>query len=164
MAKYTYTLWELVEEDGLVLFDFDYNLPNSVDKELLEAMFYRTYYFREIGSETKERWLIELHNTWHNLCYKYQDLFRVFEDEYLKTGVLNNNDIKIARSNIFQDTPQTQIGDLDFATAKTNEESNISGMSGNKYKYELLSEYASKIRHIYYEMIADCEPLFMQVF
>ena len=50
MAQYTYTLWELVEEQGVVLFDFNYTLPTNVDKTLLEEMFYRTYYFRKIGS------------------------------------------------------------------------------------------------------------------
>ena len=88
----------------------------------------------------------------------------MFEDEYLKDGNLTNNDIQIVRNNILQDTPQTALAGKDYATAKTNETADIKGMGGNRYKYELLADYAAKIRHIYYEMVADCERLFMQVF
>ena len=167
-AKYTMTLDELINEQGVELFDFTYSLPDFVDKNFLEELFVRKYFFREIGSETINRWKIQLENHWKQLCYTYSDLFEIFEKKYLENDVLTNRDLEITRKNIFNDTPQSKlVSTTDYATNISEESISYKGSGSNytgTYKYALLADYAEKLRHIYEEFINECEPLFMQLF
>lgn len=163
-AKYTWTLNDLVENEGVTLFDFDYVLPALVDKQELELSFYKRYYFREIGSETIERWLLQLQFKWQALAKKYYRLFEIFNEEYLANDVLTNNDLSTTYRQVFSDTPQSSLDTMtDYATNITENSTKLSGANG-EFKFRLLSEYASKLRHIACEMISECESLFIQLF
>lgn len=162
--EYTTTLYDVVERYDYTLFDFEYNLPSSVDKQSLELAFYKHYYFREIGAETIERWLIMLRYKWEELCLKYGPLFEIFNEQYLANDALTNNDLTNTYRQVFSDTPQSKLDNLeDYATNISESSSSTTGANG-EYKFRLLSEYANKLRIITYEMIEDCEPLFMQLF
>lgn len=162
-AEYTTTLHDVVETYNYKLFDFEYNLTN-VDKQALELAFYKHYYFREIGAETIDRWLIMLRFKWEELCLKYNHLFKIFNEQYLANDALSNNDLTNTYRQVFSDTPQSKLDTLeDYATNISESSSKTTGVSG-EYKFRLLSEYADKLRVIVYEMIEDCEPLFMQLF
>lgn len=181
-SKYTYTLQEipavLTEMRLPALFtDFDYSIVDSTvtdpqgiihtvfDHEFLEELWFKKYRYREIGAETITRWLNMLYDKWSELCYKYHELFKLFEYDYMQGDVLDNNELDVLRGIIFQDTPQSEIiNNLSYATTKTNETTKLKGRTLTKPKYELISEYAKRIRHIYWEWIEDAEPLFMQVF
>ena len=163
-AEYTATLYQVVEEYEYTLFDFSYDLPESVDKQALELLFYKHYYFREIGAETIERWLLMFEFKWQELCLKYSPLFKIYNEEYLANDVLTNNDLTNTYRQVFSDTPQSALDPLtDYATNISESTSSTTGGQG-EYKFRLLSEYANKLRIIAYEMIEDCEPLFMQLY
>lgn len=177
-SKYTYTLQEIPDvltEMGLpALFtNFDYSLIANThevfDKDFLEELWFKHYRYREIGAETIERWLNYLYDTWSELCYKYHEMFEIFEHDFnylLDNKIIDNNDLKVVRDSLYQDTPQSALqSETDiYATSKTKELTELAGRTLTKPKYELLSEYTKRIRHIYWEWIEDSEVLFMQVF
>ena len=177
-SKYTYTLQEIpavLTEMGLppLFTNFDYSLIANThdvfDKDFLEELWFKHYRYREIGAETIERWLNYLYDTWSELCYKYHEMFEIFEHDFnylLDNNIIDNNDLQVIRDSLYQDTPQSALQtetDI-YATSKTRESTQLSGRTLTKPKYELLSEYAKRIRHIYWEWIEDSEVLFMQVF
>ena len=175
-SKYTYTLKEvpdvLTEMGYDPLFtNFDYSIITSTyfDKDFLEELWFKHYYYREIGSETMERWLNNLYHTWSELAYKYSKVFELFEHDFslaVSSGLIDNNDLSVIRDILFQDTPQSALSSTQdiYATNKTKESTSLAGRTLTKPKYELLSEYAKRIRYIYSEWIVDSEVLFMQVF
>lgn len=65
-AKYTITLYELLNA-GFKLFDFDWTVqPNTVDKADVENTIIRMYQFREIGFETPYYFQQEFQNAFLN--------------------------------------------------------------------------------------------------
>lgn len=163
-ARYTTILYEVVEDYNYNLFEFDYELPSCADKQKLELLFYKHYYFREIGAETIDRWLLQLRFKWDWLCTLYYRKFEIFNVELMKDDLFNNQDIEAINNQIFNDTPKSKLDTgSDYATAITHTTNTNKGYSGGRSKYELIVDYADKLRNIYIEMIEDCEPLFMQL-
>lgn len=184
-SKYTYTLqevmqgndtyqdWALLREKGITpVFDnFDYSSivgsgdTDIFDKDFLEELFMRYFRYREIGDETLTRWAQHWEDTWVELCYKFKYLFKTYNDTYLSTDIIDNNNLTVDRDVKFQDTPQSAIStSTSYLTSRTQENTELHGRTLTKPKYELVNNYEKDRRYPYFEWIKECEPLFMQLF
>ncbi len=77
MANYTMTIQEMIEDEGIDLFDFEYELSPVVEKEYLEKRFINKYYFREICYETISMWMFKFEDEWKNKLRKYNKIFQL---------------------------------------------------------------------------------------
>lgn len=169
MAKYTVELYKLINEWGYDIWDFTWSIPNLTSDQItqLKDLFVDKYYFREIGLETPDLFLKYFQNKWNLLCYKYNILFGIYNENFTGDDLYSNNTVKSKSEAKFLDTPQSEIQmptetDPGYLTNLTRAEGNSTGLTG-KSKYEIQRDYADKMRFIMYEMIDECEPLFIQL-
>lgn len=122
MAQYTMELREIINDLGINIFNFEYELDKSLSKEYFEKMFIKHFYFREIGVETVERFIFSLDERLNLLLPTYNKLFM---SQNLEQRILDNYDVteKFERElkstgnttnesnnkNLFSDTPKKRI-------------------------------------------------------
>lgn len=172
MSKYTSELRYFLES-GLLLFDFDYDVPPS-DKERLEHNIITYYYFYEIGSETWHRFKINFQNTMQTNMQYFNKLYIGFNNfdpntDYNMTSSSLGNIISNSK-NIFNDTPASELQNLNYATnistadtnTNTNNTSNVKGFKSNMIdKLIKLKLNPVNIDNLVINSLADC---FMLVF
>jgi hypothetical protein len=198
MSTYTTQLRWFVESGGNV-FDFDYPIFDSNYRSILEKKIIDHYYFREIGLETIAQFK-------HFLKVKLNTIMPYYNQLYETTGLITKDDYNInlntvekhsrtvdststtnsnttaKGSNVFSDTPQAKLQDLDYATslneddseatgestgsAKTTEEFiiELSGGGGVRYNSDVLMEWRKTFLNIDKMIIDELNDLFMNVY
>lgn len=88
MAEYTIELRHVVQNHNI--FDFNYPFYDENKRSTFERDFIRHFYFREIGSETIDRFKLLLEDKMRTVFPYYNELFRTAQVEY---SILDNYDI-----------------------------------------------------------------------
>lgn len=126
MSTYTTTLWEvmkdfnnrqpmdiptMIEKSRGKIFDFEYETPTKIDKEIFKKWFETTFLTKfavwEIGYETFELFHLQLCGACQRILPKYNILFNNFEE--LKTQA-DSAFYNIEKGTIKTDTSTTQKG------------------------------------------------------
>ena len=108
MAQYTVELRRVVES-GVDIFNFDYPLDPSVDKDALEEKIIKHYYYSEIGFETVGRFIDRLDAKLNEIMPKYNIMYKSLSEtpidplfskktEMVKTGTHVNDIDKLDTS------------------------------------------------------------------
>ena len=122
MATYTMELREMLDQ-GLTLFDFDYDLYQNAYKPILEEKIKRHFYFWEIGQETPARFKhmfqtvfkeeLPLFNAYYKALDREFDFINsknVIEDILnSKTEGSSSASSNTTLNNLFSDTPQSRV-------------------------------------------------------
>lgn len=90
MAQYSVELRHVISERGNI-FNFPYEFYNEEKREKFEQDFIRHFYFREIGAETIDRFLVFLEDKFNTVFPYYNKLFEATEIEY---DILDNYKLK----------------------------------------------------------------------
>lgn len=212
MSVYTIQLRNLVE-NGYPLFDFDYPIFDNDYRKVLEKKIVDRYYFREIGFETPGQFKHFLRTRlneimpYYNQLYKSENIMNKegFNPLYnldttetqkrsIKSDSLSNQDEKgnsVSEGkgkNVFQDTPQSKLGDLNYATNITDDTNNQSassnattkatgqsntfeeyenrvlGSGGLRYPADIIMEWRKSFLNIDTEILDNLNDLFMGVY
>ena len=124
MAQYTIELRKIVSSKDIFK-SIDYELYNNDLKPIFEDKFIKRFYFREIGVETVNRFLINLEQTLNEIMPYYKQLY---DTTLLKYDVLNNNEvieevtreiIKAGKSLVFGSNSSTEMS-FDTPITSTN--------------------------------------------
>lgn len=105
--KYTLELNEVIkylEQYNKTIFDFNYNLPEFMDKQQLEAQFINHYYFREIGQETIPRFLQRFQTKWLEMLQEYKIKFEAVYNNLTADNAINSFKETIQTTNDINDT------------------------------------------------------------
>lgn len=86
MAVYTMELRTIIEH-GYNIFNFPYEFYDEKEREKFQRDFIRHFYFREIGTETIDRFLLNLEDIFATVFPYYNELFKTAEIEY---SILDN--------------------------------------------------------------------------
>jgi hypothetical protein len=198
LAHYTTQLRSIVES-GIDVFDFDYPIFDESYKPILEKKIIDTYYFREIGFETFAQFK-------HFLRTKLSIIMPFYNDRYLALNVFKTYDPYINKDltttenrtvnsestgssegsatnrDIFSDTPQAKLQDLDYATNLSDGETSststgtsngnstedyvqtITGFDGMKYASEVYEGVIQTIENLDLLIINELNELFMSVY
>ena len=204
MAKYTITIKTLIDNKFNFKMDsypiFDENYRNTLNQNILYH-----YYENEIGFETASLFRFNLNQKLNEIMPYYNELYKVQKKLIDENLLLNNVNLtetlhgsnKTETSstsqslsngkNLYQDTPQGQIGqtDIDKQTWATNltlnknkieDESNatgngtneylktIIGNNGGKFNIDVLNDIKNNLMNIDLMIINDLNDLFMQIF
>ena len=89
MAQYTLELRKIVSSKDIFK-SIDYELYNNDLKPIFEDKFIKRFYFREIGVETVNRFIINLEQTLNEIMPYYKQLY---DTTLLKYDILNNNEV-----------------------------------------------------------------------
>ena len=124
MAQYTIELRTILKSKDIFK-NIDYELYNNDLKPIFEDKFIKRFYFREIGVETVNRFLINLEQTLNEIMPYYKQLY---DTTLLKYDVLNNNEvieevtreiIKAGKSLVFGSNSSTEMS-FDTPITSTN--------------------------------------------
>jgi len=210
MAKYTIQLRSVVENGGKI-FDFDYPIFDESYRNVLEQKIIDTYYFREIGLETVGQFKHFLKAKLNNIMPLYNEQYLALEvfktyDPYINkditvtqtrtatqenTGKANSSTTSESSSNgreIYSDTPQGKLSNLDYATNLTDNDAtgtstdtgetttkgtitstdeyieSIKGFDGMKYASEVYQGVRDTIVNIDLDIIDELNDLFMNIY
>lgn len=167
MANYTMELRDVIAS-GVTVFDFTYPKLVGKDYTALEQSFIDRYYFREIGSETVDKFKHYLKSMFMERIAHYNRLWKadMTELKVLQTNKSIGSDSNTAKS-VFNDTPDSSMGNSDYATSLTDNTGNgsyeNSGYSG-KTEVEMMELYIDKLRDLDTQFIDEFDVLFMQIF
>ncbi len=153
MANYTMTIQEMIEDENIDLFDFEYELSPVLDKEYLEKRFINKYYFREICYETVSMWKFKFKNEWKNKLRKYNKIFQLEhklkdidplidftedETETIKRIVASGEDFSSVGSSSMSGDEKLTTKDTPLSEYDTS--NYVSGISTNKTEQEAQSD------------------------
>lgn len=198
MAKFTTQIRSIVESDTDI-FDFNYPIFDETYRGVLEQKIIDRYYFREIGLETVGQFK-------HFLKMKMNEIMPYYNKLYETEGLVNvknyniNLDNLITRTNkstsdsegssnsksagrdVYSDTPQGKLENLDYATNLTDTsgegESSSKGtvttmdeytehLLGNgsmRYNADILQEWRDTFLNIDVQILDELNELFMNVY
>lgn len=159
MAKYTQELWEIIE-DGVNLFDFDYNFWDVTKKSELQNNFIEHFKFHEIGSETVQRFKDRFKCRWLEVIDKYSKMFETNARLNNDVDVLSN--VNTETTIVFNDSPKgEETFDKNHATNFTKTKSKgYAGTTG----IELLKNYNENFIDVQEKFFNEFNSLFMQIF
>ena len=165
MSEYTMELNEvqnkLLEQDKTI-FDFDYDLPNFMNKNELQNQFYAHYYFREIGSETIPRWLQRFQTAWLEKLAEYTPKFIACHNQLDSDELLNTYKTIIKDTNTYQATPMSSLDPTKkYATSINDVDGEHKGYTGNLYR--IASEIIKEHTQVVNNFIMEVDYLFMGV-
>ena len=89
MAQYTLELRTILKSRDIFK-SIDYELYNNELKPIFEDKFIKRFYFREIGVETVDRFLINLEQTLNEIMPYYKQLY---DTTLLQYDILNNTEV-----------------------------------------------------------------------
>lgn len=202
VSKYTTTIRNILDS-GTEIFDFDYPIFDEKYRSVLETKIINRYKFREIGLETVALWK-------HFLMTRLNEIMPYYNQQYLANKVFQtydpykNKDFLIedtrnssgnnsgtssgsstnTEHNVFNDTPTSKLGNLDYATTindNTNDNENTSnntgkftttesyvshlhGHDGMKYPADILMNVRETINNLDVEILENLSDLFMNVY
>ena len=168
MAKYTMELNEVVKElaiDNKTIFDFDYNLPNFMNKEELQNQFIAHYYFREIGFETISRFLQRFHTAWLEKLKEYDIKFKLVNDKLSTDTALNTYEDNLKDTNTFKATPMSSMQEgRNYNTSVTDIEGKHSGYAiANSNVFKNINDVLGEHSEVVNNFINEFDYLFMGV-
>jgi hypothetical protein len=198
MAKYTTQLRSMVES-GVNIFDFDYPMFNEAYKPILEQKIIDTYYFREIGFETAAQFKHFLKIKMNTIMPYYNQLYNseglITRDDYFinhnskethtRTVDSSSHEKSTSKSNseeVFSDTPQAKLQDLDYATTMTDSTAQgdgevdgtaqttesltieLTGGGGLRYNADILMEWRKSFLNVDLLIIEELNELFMNIY
>lgn len=168
-----YKVNEIIEKSRPRIFDFDYPIFDNKYRQVLETKILKHYYTREIGLESVGLWLLKLETKlneimpFYNQLYKSELLeFNPFYDVDVKTTskrTTNTNattnaedksksNNKTVDRNLYSDTPQGSLKNVENETYLTNVTKNISEATNNvtsnsnsEYNVNNLEDYIDDI-------------------
>lgn len=194
---------EIIEYVRPKIFDFTYPLPNnSNDKKIeLETKILKHYYTREIGFDSWGLFKLKLNERLNLIMPYFNDLYKTID--LMNENPLVNNEITEVKDTtgsnvnsgnatstsssktkeVFQNTPSSSIGDVDYATTITNNDSNttdnsensgqsdstenmkrtITGLS-NYSKQDMISRYRENIINVEEAIINELYDLFLLIY
>lgn len=201
MSKLTVQIRTIIE-NGTEIFDFDYPIFDEAYRSVLEKKIVDRYYFREIGFETvaQFKWFLRTRLNeimpFYNQHYLANEVFKTYDpyknkDFYIEDsrdtsgnnqGTSSGNSTN-TEHNVFNDTPTSKLGNLDYATTindNTNDNENSSTNTGNftttesyvshlhghdgmKYPADILQNVRDSINNIDVEILENLNDLFMNV-
>lgn len=210
MAKYTTQLRHVIES-GVDIFDFDYPIFDVSYRTVLEGKIIDHFYFREIGFETVGQFKWFLRSKMNRIMPYYNQLYEteglITKDDYAfnlnstethtrtisqtnsgttdSTSDSNNTE---TNKDVFSDTPQAKVQDLDYATnltegdrtgtehmtgsvnttgnAETTETYTTKQLGGGglRYNADILMEWRKSFLNIDQQIIDELNELFMNVY
>lgn len=210
MARYTTQIRTIVEA-GEELFDFDYPIFDQAYKKVLETNIINTYYFREIGLETvaQFKWYLKARLNLVMPYYNqlYDSLGLITKDDYAinqnstethtrtttttTTGKIDSTADTTSDGSgktIYQDTPTSKLGNVDYATNITDstQEGNdhsvntsssegaadmhesyiveLTGGGGLRYNADVLMEWRKSFINVDQMIIEEISDLFMTIY
>lgn len=92
-----------LEYQGKSIFDFEYDLPEFMDKQALQYQFLNHYYFREIGLESVPRFLQRFQTAWLEKLNEYSIKFEAAYNNLTADNLLNSYNESVASTNDISD-------------------------------------------------------------
>lgn len=202
VSKYTTELRHIVES-GYPIFDFDYPIFDENYRGVLQQKIIDTYYFREIGFETVGMFKHYLKTKLNNIMPYYNQLYETeglvnkenyninLDNTITQKRTTEGNSESNSSSNglsknrdVFSDTPQAKLKDLDYATnltendgesenhasgkttAKTIDEyeEHLLGNGSMRYNADILMEWRKSFLNIDQDILKELNDLFMNVY
>ena len=190
MAQYTLELRTILKSRDIFK-SIDYELYNNELKPIFEDKFIKRFYFREIGVETVNRFLINLEQTLNEIMPYYKQLYdtlnntEVIEEitrEIIKadkrlvfgtnTSTGTSFDTPITSTNNYRSKPSFINEGIDNIDTKNQSEGNTTENFTRKFKnnqsnvskQDLIIKQRELIVNIDKMILDELEVLFMQVF
>lgn len=212
MSTYTIELRYLIE-NKYPIFDFDYPIFDETYKAVIEQKILDRFFFREIGFETPARFKHYLKTKMNEIMPYYNQLYdsesflkkkdfnplynldttetqtrTVKQDSKLEAEGQTNQNGSNQTKEIYQDTPQSRLGNTDYATSitsndgsGTNSETSTTGQTGEvntteefvnkvmgsgglRYPADIIKEYRTALLNIDMQILDELEELFMGVY
>lgn len=181
-AGYT-AIDEIVSVATPKIFDFDFPIFDETYRETLCKKIILHYYTREIGFETVGLWKLKLKTKMNEIMPYYNNLYNLRVQD---KNLFNNVDITKVYTkdntgdgtsrNMYSDTPQGSLQNVDNETYLTNASKNISnaksneqysetvtGLNGSYTYIELINQYRKYFEDIDMMIINDLGDLFMRL-
>lgn len=210
MSKYTTQLRSYIETGGKI-FDFSYPIFDEAYRAVLEKNIIEYYYFREIGLETIGQFKWFLKSKMNRIMPFYNELYEstglITKDDYFinqnstethtrtasstSTGKVDTNNEGTTTGSgqdVFSDTPQSKLLDLNYATNLSENSSKASdkntgssestgkvdshqeyiirtsGGGGLRYNADILMEWRKSFINVDQMIIDELKDLFMNVY
>ena len=141
MAHFTLELRHIIE-NGVNIFDFDYDFYDETAKAKFEQDFIRHFYFREIGTDTVARFKWYLNDKMQTVFPYYNSLFKSATIEY---SILDNYNLKETYSRTVKNDSTThginsQVNQaIDDQTADVTSKTTVDGKTTNTEDIESTS-------------------------
>lgn len=181
----------IIDESWDKVFDFDFPLFDDSYRKVLCTKIIKHYYTREIGEETVGLWQLRLETKMNEIMPYYNKLYKLWARDFdplkdkdvTRTHTLKRDQTTktdgITRD-LYSDTPQGSLRNVENETYLTNAEKIITGQTGQagstdefvehvlgkadgKTYSKMLKEYKDALINIDMLIIGDLAPLFMQI-
>ena len=188
MAKITMELRNLMAMPDLKIFNFTYPCEDPAWKDQIEDLFIRTYYFKEIGFETIDRFLYELETKFMTIMPYYNELYKTtkyelsplidskvvetYDGSSATAGDASNNSAGKDFEYPQNDDPAVDLlpsGSSSNSAASeftndvsTNYTKTVEGFKNNQA--QLVKEYRSSIINITKMLVDECKDLFIRIY
>ncbi len=212
MSTYTIELRYLIE-NKYPIFDFDYPIFDPTYKAVLEQKILNRFLFREIGFETPARFKHYLKTKMNEIMPYYNQLYHsesflkkkdfnplynldttetqtrsVIQDSKVESEGETTQNGSNQTKEIYQDTPQSRLGNTDYATSITSNDGSgtnselskagqtglintteeyvnkVMGSGGLRYPADIIKEYRTALLNIDMQILDELEELFMGVY
>lgn len=192
---------EIISNVRSKIFDFTYPLYEGADGEALETKIIKHYYMYEIGFETWGRFKLALNERMNLIMPYFNELYKsidmqgdnplvntdVYETRETssngKTSTSSTNEDNATNKSLFEDTPTSELGNTDYATAITtnvqssngsytgngtsdnneNMERHITGLSAYS-KQDMIQRYRENIINVDEAIVNELYDLFMLLY
>lgn len=210
MAKYTTQIRTFIETGGK-LFDFAYPIFDEKYRTVLETKIIDFYYFREIGLETMGQFKWFLKSKLNRIMPYYNELYGTIGLITSKDYAINQNSVEthtrtvkssnagkvdsnanstseVNNQDVFSDTPQAKLQNLDYATTLSEGEAatkdttqgssystgsadlnetfiiELTGGGGLRYNADVLMEWRKSFINIDQMVIDELKDLFLNIY
>ena len=202
-SKGCFNINEIVQQSRSKIFSFDYPIFDETYRGVLETKILKHYYTREIGLETVGLWLHKLDVKMNEIMPYYNQLYkscllefnRFYNTDFttkrdIKTNEIGNStnetNTKTKEWELYSDTPQGSVKNLENETYLTNATKNtgdgntlnkgetnvdnvqdyletVKGKVGGENYSSLLEQYRKTFLNIDMMIIDDISDLFMNI-
>ena len=202
-SKGCFNINEIIEQSRSKIFSFDYPIFDEKYRGVLETKILKHYYTREIGLETVGLWLHKLDVKMNEIMPYYNQLYKSCLLEFnpfyntdfttkrdIKTNEIGNStnetNTKTKEWELYSDTPQGSVKNLENETYLTNATKNtgdgntlnkgetnvdnvqdyletVKGKVGGENYSSLLEQYRKTFLNIDMMIIDDISDLFMNI-
>ena len=202
-SKGCFNINEIIEQSRSKIFNFDYPIFDEKYRGVLETKILKHYYTREIGLETVGLWLHKLDVKMNEIMPYYNQLYKSCLLEFnpfyntdfttkrdIKTNEIGNStnetNTKTKEWELYSDTPQGSVKNLENETYLTNATKNtgdgntlnkgktnvdnvqdyletVKGKVGGENYSSLLEQYRKTFLNIDMMIIDDISDLFMNI-
>ena len=202
-SKGCFNINEIIEQSRSKIFNFDYPIFDETYRGVIETKILKHYYTREIGLETVGLWLHKLDVKMNEIMPYYNQLYKSCLLEFnpfyntdfttkrdIKTNEIGNNtnetNTKTKEWELYSDTPQGSVKNLENETYLTNATKNtgegntlnkgettvdnvqdyletVKGKVGGENYSSLLEQYRKTFLNIDMMIIDEVSDLFMNI-